>query len=385
MRSARSGESGQVRSVSLTSQANLVRWGQAGQASLPKATLPLSWSPPALLYRALSKLLLMPVLAGCWRSRNTTTTTMAATAAMIPSTPSTMPAMAPLVRSPPPPPPPPGAGTRALRHIFFFFIEWWREREREREREGERGPHHHHLHHLVQWHERYVIFFLFDCMMKREREMERERERERGPHHHHLHHLVQGHGRYVIFFRFDLMKRERERERERERKIPTTTTWCRDTGVTSHFFFLIEWWREREREREGGGGGGWGGGEEKSIFSVSALWYIRAREWPCVLPALLRPSYCADSLLWGPAFSLLVRGSGLRGAYRPSNEHEDGRPVALKTAWLTRNRLSSSTPEMTLQPPLWICEQCTAAPQGPTKVAKNKKMDSSLFVCLLVV
>ena len=34
----------------------------------------------------------------------------------------------------------------------------------------------------------------------------------------------------------------------------------------------------------------------------------------------------------GTVFSSLVRGSGLRGACRPSNEHEDGRPVALKTA-----------------------------------------------------
>ena len=27
----------------------------------------------------------------------------------------------------------------------------------------------------------------------------------------------------------------------------------------------------------------------------------------------------------------MVRVSGLRGAYRPSNAHEDGRPVALET------------------------------------------------------
>ena len=33
----------------------------------------------------------------------------------------------------------------------------------------------------------------------------------------------------------------------------------------------------------------------------------------------------------GDGDSSLVRGSGLRGAYRPSNAHEDGRPVALKT------------------------------------------------------
>ena len=33
----------------------------------------------------------------------------------------------------------------------------------------------------------------------------------------------------------------------------------------------------------------------------------------------------------GDGDSSLVRVSGLRGAYRPSNAHEDGRPVALKT------------------------------------------------------
>ena len=36
----------------------------------------------------------------------------------------------------------------------------------------------------------------------------------------------------------------------------------------------------------------------------------------------------------GTVFSSLVRGSRLRGAYRPV--HEDGRTVALKTAWLTQ-------------------------------------------------
>ena len=33
----------------------------------------------------------------------------------------------------------------------------------------------------------------------------------------------------------------------------------------------------------------------------------------------------------GDGGSSLVRVSGLRGAYRPSNAHEDGRPVTLKT------------------------------------------------------
>ena len=54
--------------------------------------------------------------------------------------------------------------------------------------------------------------------------------------------------------------------------------------------------------------------------------------WRLVLSALLRLLYCADSLLWRHVFSSLVRGSVLRGANRPSNKHEDGRPVALKTA-----------------------------------------------------
>ena len=49
--------------------------------------------------------------------------------------------------------------------------------------------------------------------------------------------------------------------------------------------------------------------------------------WRLVLSALLWPSCCADFL-----FSSLVRGSGLRAACRLSNEHEDGRLVALKTA-----------------------------------------------------
>ena len=43
--------------------------------------------------------------------------------------------------------------------------------------------------------------------------------------------------------------------------------------------------------------------------------------WSLVLSALLRPLYCANSLLWAQVFS-----------YQPSNEHEDGRPMALKTA-----------------------------------------------------
>ena len=34
----------------------------------------------------------------------------------------------------------------------------------------------------------------------------------------------------------------------------------------------------------------------------------------------------------GTVFSSLVWGPGLRGACRPSKEHEDGRPVVLKTA-----------------------------------------------------
>ena len=49
----------------------------------------------------------------------------------------------------------------------------------------------------------------------------------------------------------------------------------------------------------------------------------------------LRSSYCVYSLLRGPVFSSLVRWSGLRGVYWPSNEHEDGRSVALKTTCWT--------------------------------------------------
>ena len=45
----------------------------------------------------------------------------------------------------------------------------------------------------------------------------------------------------------------------------------------------------------------------------------------CFGPRTASGSCCGDG---GPS---LVRVSGLRGAYRPSNEHEDGRPVALKT------------------------------------------------------
>ena len=39
----------------------------------------------------------------------------------------------------------------------------------------------------------------------------------------------------------------------------------------------------------------------------------------------------------GDGDSSLVRGSGLRGGYRPSNAHEDGRPVALKTDLACKN------------------------------------------------
>ena len=39
----------------------------------------------------------------------------------------------------------------------------------------------------------------------------------------------------------------------------------------------------------------------------------------------------------GDGDSSLVRGLGLRGAYRPSNTHEDGRPVALKTDLACKN------------------------------------------------
>ena len=45
----------------------------------------------------------------------------------------------------------------------------------------------------------------------------------------------------------------------------------------------------------------------------------------CFGPRTASGSCCGDGGL------SLVRVSGLRGAYRPSNEHEDGRPVALKT------------------------------------------------------
>ena len=45
----------------------------------------------------------------------------------------------------------------------------------------------------------------------------------------------------------------------------------------------------------------------------------------CFGPRTASGSCCGDG---GPS---LVRVSGLRGACRPSNEHEDGRPVALKT------------------------------------------------------
>ena len=45
----------------------------------------------------------------------------------------------------------------------------------------------------------------------------------------------------------------------------------------------------------------------------------------CFGPRTASGSCCGDG---GPS---LVRVSGLRGAYRPSNAHEDGRPVVLKT------------------------------------------------------
>ena len=57
-----------------------------------------------------------------------------------------------------------------------------------------------------------------------------------------------------------------------------------------------------------------------------------------VASALVLPQFTVV----GMVFSSLVRGSGIRGAYRPSNKHEDSRPVALKAAWLRQDRLASS-------------------------------------------
>ena len=45
----------------------------------------------------------------------------------------------------------------------------------------------------------------------------------------------------------------------------------------------------------------------------------------------------ASNRCCGDGISSLVRGSELRGAYRPSNAHEDGRLVALKTDLTCRN------------------------------------------------
>ena len=78
----------------------------------------------------------------------------------------------------------------------------------------------------------------------------------------------------------------------------------------------------------------------------------------------------------GNGVSSLVRGSGLRGAYRPSNAHEDGRPVALKTDLACRNGPASLTTKMDqpLRLPKWTCELRTALedpPGGPTYVTMD--------------
>ena len=51
----------------------------------------------------------------------------------------------------------------------------------------------------------------------------------------------------------------------------------------------------------------------------------------CFGPRAASNRCCGDGVL------SLVRGSGLRGACRPSNAHEDGRSVALKTDLAYRN------------------------------------------------
>ena len=54
----------------------------------------------------------------------------------------------------------------------------------------------------------------------------------------------------------------------------------------------------------------------------------------------------ASNRCFGDGVSSLVRGSGLRGAYRPSGAPEDGRPVALETDVAYRNGPASLTTKM---------------------------------------
>ena len=91
----------------------------------------------------------------------------------------------------------------------------------------------------------------------------------------------------------------------------------------------------------------------------------------------------ASNCCCGDGVSLLVWGLGLRGAYQPSNAHEDSRPVALKTRpslqkWTNllenQNGPTPSTTEMNLwaqycprRPTRWT-KICDYGPSVPTNL-----------------
>ena len=88
----------------------------------------------------------------------------------------------------------------------------------------------------------------------------------------------------------------------------------------------------------------------------------------CFGPRTASGSCCGDG---GPS---LVRVSGLRGACRPSNEHEDGRPVALKTdlAYTKMDQPSRQTNGRTTSKViLWTKYR----PRRPTRWTANRTMD----------
>ena len=77
------------------------------------------------------------------------------------------------------------------------------------------------------------------------------------------------------------------------------------------------------------------------VLKVGAVRIVLARTCPhCFGPRAASNRCCGDGIL------SLVQGSGLRGSYRPSNAHEDGRPVALKTDLAYRNGPASLTTKM---------------------------------------
>ena len=89
----------------------------------------------------------------------------------------------------------------------------------------------------------------------------------------------------------------------------------------------------------------------------------------CFGPRTASGSCCGDG------GSSLVRVSGLRGAYRPSNEHEDGRPVALKTDldWKKKKKKMDQPPRQTSGPTLYQSDSANQVLPSKTHQVDSKR------------